>query len=372
MAKQTTKKMLEIDKNRTHEFLAEGLLMPNLNRTNGNRSQMFTSHISQCIQMNGNEVPLIHTGFENQVGTYSTGIKKAERDFEVVFIFNKNKYVKYYLIRYIDNDEYDLLIREEANNLSEKFGNKFNNEFIDNLKNGDKVSKGEVLYKDQNYDEDNNFMYGTNINSAFIPFKGFTNEDGIAISESLAKKMSTNFVHVLNITVNTNDIPLNLYGDNETYKSFPDIGEDIKNGTLFATRRLDYGKIVSHFTSDKLRKYNESDSTYKLDGKIIDIDILNNESIEKLRSQKYSEQFVKYIDELERFYKTFVTVVDDIVRTKKFSNDLIRTYNKFKRYIDPNVRLLHENNQFDKIIFRVKVMENKASDIGSKLSTRYG
>ncbi|WPH64202.1 non-viral RNA polymerase beta subunit [Staphylococcus phage vB_StaM_PB50] len=177
MTKERTQRMQEIEDKKSHEFLSELLLMPNVNRTNGNRSQMFTSHIGQCIQLTEAEPPLIQTGFENQVGKYSTGYKKAERDFEVIFIFEKNKYVKYYLVKYKDNDEYDIIIREEANHLAEKFGNKYQNEKIDSLEIGSTVDKNEVLYKDQNYDEEsNNFQYGTNATSVFLPDKGFTNK----------------------------------------------------------------------------------------------------------------------------------------------------------------------------------------------------
>lgn len=372
MSKEKTNKMREIENNKSHEFLSETLLMPNVNRTNGNRSQMFTSHIGQCIQLTDAEPPLIHTGFENQVGKYSTGYKKADRDFEIIYKFKKNKYVHYFLIKYVNDGEYDILIREEANNLSEKFGNKYNNEVIDSLKIGDKVEKDTWLYKDYNYDEDNNFQYGTNIVSTFLPFEGKTNEDGIVISESIAKEMSTYFVHIVNVTINTNDIPLNLYGDDDYYKAFPDVGEDVKDGILTATRRLNFDELIHKFKNEKMNKVFESDSAYKVHGKVIDVDVLNNESLEKLENQKYSEQFLKYIKELKHFYKTFVTVTDDIVRKKKHTNDLLRLYNRFKGYIDPNAKLVYDGNQFDKIIFRVKVLEKKPVSEGSKISTRYG
>ncbi|WPH64201.1 non-viral RNA polymerase beta subunit [Staphylococcus phage vB_StaM_PB50] len=177
--------------------------------------------------------------------------------------------------------------------------------------------------------------------------------------------MSSYFVHVVNVTINTNDIPLNIYGDEESYKAFPDVGEEIKDGVLTATRRLNYDELIHKFKNDMLSKIVESDNAYKVHGKIIDIDVLNNESIEKLENEKYSEQFLKYIKDLEHFYRTFVTVTDDIVRKKKFSNDLIRTYNRFKSYIDPNAKLVYDGNQFDKIVFRVKVLEKKPLVHGS-------
>lgn len=182
--------------------------------------------------------------------------------------------------------------------------------------------------------------------------------------------MSSYFVNVINITINTNDIPLNLYGNEDEYKSFPDVGEEVKDGILCATRRLNYDEIIHKFKNEMLNKTLEGDNAYKVHGKVIDIDVLNNEDIEKLENQYYSEQFLKYIKELKHFYKTFVTVTDDIVRKKKYSNDLIRLHNRFKGYIDDNAKLVYDNNQFDKIIFRVKVLEKKPLVHGSKVSTR--
>ena len=73
-----------------HKFLAEGLLMPFFSHTDGNRAQMFCSHISQCIQIENGEVPLVFTDFENQVGDNCLGYKYIDRDLTVVKKIIKN------------------------------------------------------------------------------------------------------------------------------------------------------------------------------------------------------------------------------------------------------------------------------------------
>ena len=52
-----------------------------------------------------------------------------------------------------------------------------------------------------------------------------------------------NRCHVL-ITINDNDLLLNLYGDMENHKGFPDIGEPIKKKIICSKRRIDNNQIL--------------------------------------------------------------------------------------------------------------------------------
>ena len=61
-----------------HSFLAEELLIPNANKADASRLNMVDSHLSQLMVLDKTELPLVFTGFENQVGEISTGIKVAK------------------------------------------------------------------------------------------------------------------------------------------------------------------------------------------------------------------------------------------------------------------------------------------------------
>src|SRR5699024_4366054 len=371
--------MINIDKEEMkkfegkHNHFAETIMIPNLDKTNNNRSQMFTAHINQFIQMENAEPPMINTGFENQVGKYSTGYKYIDKDteYEVIYIFEKNKYNKLYLVKDINTGIHDVIFRREAENLTEHFGIKYDNEVIDSLEVGDQFND-EVIYKDSNYDEEMNMQFGVNLNVAFLPYKGYTNEDAIIISESTAKKMSSYFVKRIKIPINTNDIPLNLYGDEDNYRMYPKVGQDIEKGILAGTRRLNYDIIAYMMRNDKLNVREEGDNIYYADGKVVDIDIYNNEKIEKLKEQNYSAQLVEDIEKQERFWKEFVTVTDDIVRSGKVTNELRMNYNRFREFLDPNTRFNYDNNQFDKINMFITVLEKRPALRGSKITNRYG
>jgi hypothetical protein len=64
-----------------------------------------------------------------------------------------------------------------------------------------------------------------------------TMEDGILISESAAKKLASPLISVYSISLNENDIVLNLYGDDNEYLGMPYIGEKVKDGIVCAIRR---------------------------------------------------------------------------------------------------------------------------------------
>ena len=54
-------------------------------------------------------------------------------------------------------------------------------------------------------------------------------EDSIIISKSAADKLKSPLIKPVEIMINENNIPLNLYGNDQVYKCIPDIGEEIKN-----------------------------------------------------------------------------------------------------------------------------------------------
>ena len=82
-----------------HNFMAEGLMIPFANQTDANRMQMFNSHSGQMIQLVDAEFPLVFTGFENQIGKYSTGYKRnKEGDKIVIQKFVKNPFIYYLLV----------------------------------------------------------------------------------------------------------------------------------------------------------------------------------------------------------------------------------------------------------------------------------
>src|SRR5690606_38030133 len=72
-----------------------------------------------------------------------------------------------------------------------------NSSFVDaepRVKPGDTVKKGDVI-ADSNFTKDGTLAIGTNLKAAYIPWKGYNFEDGIVITESAAKKLTSVHMH---------------------------------------------------------------------------------------------------------------------------------------------------------------------------------
>ena len=362
-----------------HTFLAERKLEPLVNETNSNRGQMFAAHIQQLIGINQAEPPLIATGFEQQIfDTSSLGYKKIEPEQNLMILKKivKNKYNYILLVQDVNTKEYDILERRAGINLTEHFGTRYHNEVIDRLQEGDQVSD-EILYHDDNYDSSpqHNAQYGLNLNAAFVPFKGYTNEDAAVISQSAAEKLGSTFVKKVRITLNTNDLPLNLYGNGSVYRSYPGLGEKFtKDIPLMAVRRLNYNEFP-YLKDEALRKIKKNDRCYIAEGQIIDADIYCNQDIEAIAAEPYNTQLAEEYRNLKRFYGEFIEAVAPIVAVKS-NKDKISTalYAKYNRILhlddDEDVKLTSDGSQFDKLIVDFTIMYTDIAGKGSKITNR--
>lgn len=360
-----------------HDFLAEGLLAPFNNQTDANRMQMFNSHSGQLIQLKESEFPLVFTGFENQIGNYSTGYKYNETDKLVIKKFIKNDHTYFLLVQDIKTKEYDIIERKEAEVLTEYFGYKNDNSVLDSINEGDLIEGDTVLSHDMNYDDELNFKYGKNLNVAYISYKAYTNEDSLVVSESTAKAMSSYFCQEIEVNINTNDILLNMYGDENNYQTFPKIGDTVReDGILLAMRRINFNDIINKLRDDQLTKNLEDDRIIFADhgAKVIDIDIFSNNSIDNLKKETYNCQVYEEYSKLKEFYADVVKTLKPILEKKnvKFTSDLRNFYNVYASYNDPLTEFENNGQRFDNLVIRFKVLFEKELNEGVKATNRYG
>ena len=102
------KEMAKVDEriNVPEERLGKELLMPFAPDTSGARKILFSMHTDQRMQLIHSEVPLISTGFENQLGEVSSSYKVADHDAEIIAKIPKysmNPNLHYYVIVIKDN-----------------------------------------------------------------------------------------------------------------------------------------------------------------------------------------------------------------------------------------------------------------------------
>lgn len=356
----------------SREFtLGKGLLQP-FNETNsGSRKIMQGIHKEQTIQLCKSEYPIISTGYENQYGELSSTFVTADSSYVVVDKIYKNKN-KYCILLYdITNNLLHSIIRNCYEYCTEVYGFDINTDYIDHLNKGDTIDKGTPLIKSASFDDYNNKTDGVNLSIMYLAL-GITTEDPIVVSESAAKKLSSPSFDTIDITINENDIPLNIYGDDNNYKSFPDIGETIEKNILCAIRReRKEDEALYSQARSRLKELMISDDVFISKGEVLDIEIYCNNP-DKLNNMYY-QQLKKYYDSNMEYSVNMYRAVDEFMKTHntcKMSYDLQKEYSKCKD-IANNV-LYIKDKVFNNIMMKIVTRNVEVLRPGDKITDRYG
>lgn len=353
------------------KFLGKGLLTPNLKNTDATRAFMGVGALSQMVNLKKAEPPLIFTGYENNLAEYSSSLVRTDRDYKLVKIIAKNSLNKDYLLQEVNNpSKFSLFKRRESVNITESYGYHIIND-IDNFVVGSIIPSGTILKRTGSFDELGNIGYGLNLNVIMIPFKGLTYEDSIVISESAAKKLTHHYVHKIDVTINTNDLLLNLYGDKKTYKCFPNIGEYIKDGVLLARRKLNFENFKNYSNENLMNLNSLDDDIFYANGKVVDIKVFSNiKDTTKISKYQFNNQILKYLNDEESFYDNIIKTYDMLSHTSgnQFDDVMKSEYVKGQKFKDHNY--FYESHNFDMFVVRFYVEEEVSVKIGSKLTAR--
>jgi len=225
------------------------------------RLNMFTQNIKQIICIKNSEFPRIFTGYENKIGELNNAYKKLEGTWEVkdkIYKFGNDGIYTLILYNRLE-DKYDIIEKPIVEDLTEKFGFVYNTDVMDSLKVGDSVTDC-VIYKSTSYDDDMNYCAGVNALVMYVTDPS-TIEDAINIRKGWADSIITTEVDSAIVTVNKNDIFVNLYGNENSHKAFPNIGEQVKNSTICALRRVNYNHALYDMQSQNMQKLYTTDKS---------------------------------------------------------------------------------------------------------------
>ena len=281
------------------EMLGKGLYQPFSNTNSGSRKIMHGIHLEHTLPLLHPEPALVRTGYEDKFGVKSSSFITANSDYKVLMkipkFADKPEHHYFLIVQDLINNKFDVIERISYRYVTESYGYLYNNSNLDKLKIGDNIEKGSVVRKSLAFDDNNNRQDGVNLMTAYMSCDN-TMEDGIIISESAAKKLTAPLIKPVQIIINDNDILLNLYGDLENYKTFPDIGEEIKDGILCATRREDKEQALFMQSYNKLKDIIISDDKYVLNGEVVDINVYCN-NVENIKSSFYNTQLAYYYNQ---------------------------------------------------------------------------
>lgn len=358
-------------------ILGKGAMQPCASTNSGSRKIMQGVQLEHALPLMNPEPPILQTGYEIRFGDRSSSIIKAESDYKVLGKISKfsaaPNHHYYILIQNEDTGVVDMLERITYNYTTETYGYLYNNTMLDNLDIGYEVPKNEILRKSYAYDDYMNRCDGVNLLTGYIA-KNKTMEDGIIISKTAAKKLTAPLIKKVMVPVNENDILLNLFGTDDRYKSFPDIGEEIIGNILCSVRREKIEECLFSQSVDKLKDFMMSDEQYTIQGKVIDINIYCN-TPEILTERHTNSQILYYYNDSMRFNNEFVEAVD-MLRDRdgklKMTYRLQKMYRRCRQKLQGDQFVRDKPKPFKGTMIEFVVLEVNTPTKGDKITNRYG
>lgn len=363
---------------RKHNFLAVPGLLSFPTKTDSPRSIMNSNAGKQSMVLINTQKPYVNTNFEDMMGNASVYRRIAEDDFVVLKKIKKFDRIDcdlqpyYMFIQYLDSGEIDVIERTDVQNLSEKYGFQYINDFIDSLEEGMHVKKDTTLYHPTSYDKFGNYGTGQNVLFAYQA-DAYTMEDSISVTKSFADNYTSMEVEEVVVSLNDNNALINRYGDADNYKAWPDIGENTEHKILCTRRIINRREMYYAFKSSNIKRSLNMDKSFSCEGTVVDIDIYCNKPRGEIRDVDYNKQFLFYLDMIQRFRTNVYEYTSELLKQFPCTDQVKWINNRMGKLIDPNTKIKDAANRefgFAKVYFTVKRMVGIHR--GQKLTGRYG
>jgi hypothetical protein len=246
---------------------------PLFNGVSAVRNQMYGNHLGQYLVIQGAETRRFGSALDDEYGKYTYSVKMP-CDAVIIKTFDKYKPtvgsgfkltpITSVLYQNFGTGELDLLHLPNHASYHQCFGFIYNKEkAFSKLSPGAHISEGSVILDSPNKktmmlpgDEESftQFGYGLNANVAFISYPGVA-EDGLVISKSLQKRLAFTTLERRSVTWGNDEIPLNIFGDENNYKIFPDLGENLHDsGLLIALRKIREDLVMCNMDNKSLQE----------------------------------------------------------------------------------------------------------------------
>lgn len=381
---------------------------PHINKVSSQRGMMTSTHMTQAQLVRGCEVPRNYTGFESLVGKYEYNPTRRSEDVIVV------KYIPKYNVNtganYITYNPSAIVITRGMNSgkidyfETNRYTMRADGYGYQNIVNWDAINEGMPLMKETTvqtspaHDGPVNKMFGTNLNVCYLGLPQVT-EDAFVISESAAKKLQPAAISQVEFDIAVDQIPLNLYGDEENYKFIPDLNETVRDdGILCALRRPTADSIISDTTEANLIKVQDLHDTKIIvpaGSRIVDLDIWINRKTKSRLSENYRNrvfaQAEKYRSQLQNramiIYNTYMDLRESMsslgtdVFSDKFNtlvtnaiSELLAEGVKLRNIAAPKngITYAYKRKPIEFIHVRVTYVYDRKINRGNKIAGRYG
>lgn len=368
------------------------VLAPMAAHISSQRGKMFIDNLSQAMIVHGNEPARIQSGFETKYGRYCLDPAWREHDVQILDIIPKFSQISNEKGP-IHNPEYTVIYKDVESPdaeigyftvpdyvmLHSKFGYFTKKMNMHELRQDGFIPKEMKFVQAPNHDGEL-YNLGANANVVYMPIWGTTN-DAFIISEAFRKKLEHTEINQVTIQIGANYIPLNLYGDEDNYKPFPDIGEHVRDdGVIFAMREHTADSLIADVTAENLRSPSIHDETYvaPAGAQIIDVNIFINKSrFNELKQINTYSQFSKYQDSMNAYYNAIINCYNKYIKegykiSPQFSSLVVQAKSRCYNGEYRDLVLYCKKEPIDLIYITITYASTHSVTKGYKLTSRDG
>lgn len=336
-------------------------LQPWIGTVSSPRAQMFASHLGQKLVVAGATERFCQTGMEIEFGKYTFKVEMPE-DGVIVKVIDK-------YIQTVDKDSikvnpYTTVIYEDERtkqigmfnlnsycSLHQYFGFKYNvKSSVNSLIRGNRIAKGTIFLDSPAITDSGNYKYGVELNMAFMSHPAVS-EDGILISRDVLPLFNFMTYESRPIEFGSKKFPLNLYGDAENFKAFPDIGEYVRDDGLLMVLR-NYDELLAP-VDQSIYDVMEVDhifdkATYVSGprGKVVDIKVYTADNSEPESYSDMDAQIQKYVKATKDYH---LKIVKEWRRLKHERGDSLTVTPEFHRQVVESLAIIGEDTESPKI-----------------------
>lgn len=282
------------------------------------RSVMHSSHVSQRVSLINPDKKILLTGIEGELGKYINDVR-ADEDIIVKAVIPKRRDLgpgnpeTILLVEFERDGEYWLDKIEVPSHRSADgfFGFRLHpTEELLNVSYNSAISKGTVLARTDSLADDGTYKMGISANVALMSHPSVS-EDGFVVSESFLDKAKFTSVTKRTIYLTKENMPLNLYGDKDTFRMFPEIGQPVRaDGLLCATRERNDWFSIADMNNESISEVDHTFDTpvyVPMNSVVVDVKVIRG----NYQKSEYSSEMTTQLDEHASYYVSYCT---DIVR----------------------------------------------------------
>lgn len=341
------------------ELLATNSLSPLLRHNSAVRQQMFSAqHLSQMLVLKNPSERYIQTGMEAEYGKY-TFSKKVTEDIEVIKVIQRYpKTLDYDGIRFnpetlvvyevVDTKEIGIMSLTTFCTNHQYFGFEYKvKDELKQVKPGASIPKDTILMDSPNITDRGSYRFGKELNVAFMTLPSVA-EDGIGICEDVLDDLKIKTYEHRVVEFGRRNFPRNLYGTEDKYKPFPDIGERIREDGLLGAlcKYHDYTAVVEMNRRDSMNVDTIFDKLIYAGGpggRVVDIRISHDPFSTKAKCPEGMDHYLMKYERARRdCYKEILSLYNSLYKRR---GEQLKISKEFQRFLVEAIAILDDNSK---------------------------